>query len=217
MLRSLLYCLVGALFVGCASMKPIDDAKIDLDKPKTILTTYRDKPDFMAMTPGKAVALGPFATPLMISKGNEIVRENAIDDPAMLISKAISSDLSSKHDMEVVDGRHHVTGIYSASEVAEKFKGTDWILDVETRNWGFAYMLGGWDSYQVNYGAKLTLIDSRTKSTVAEGYCAKRSRSETGKAPSYDELLANKASRLKAEFELLAGQCVTEFRTKLKI
>lgn len=90
------------VLTGCVSTETI---KLDKNASATmhgkkLALSASDRPDFAAMTAGKAMfaMVGAFA---MISTGNEIVRENNIEDPAVYIAKEISEGLKSRHSMNI--------------------------------------------------------------------------------------------------------------------
>lgn len=61
------------------------------------------------------------------------------------------------------------------------------------------------------YSAKARLIDAATKDVVAEGACARVPDQQPG-SPTYDELMADGAKRLKSELATAAVECLTQFK-----
>jgi hypothetical protein len=59
----------------------------------------------------------------------------------------------------------------------------------------------------------MRLVDAKSGSVLAEGGCA-RVPEHTPEAPSYDELVANSAQRLKQELKTAADFCISEFKSK---
>lgn len=196
---------------GCVSTKnaPIEHSKVALNKPENILVSKRTKPDFSAMTPGKA-AFGLFGAVAMITAGNDIIEENAVEDPADYISSEISKALSKKYNLKKIENLKQIKSSKPA-EIASAYSNSDWILDVETINWSFAHSPTNWDNYRVIYSAKIRLIDARDKNIVAEGFCS-RVPEENEQAPSYDDLLDKNAERLKLELNNAAEYCIGEFK-----
>lgn len=208
--------LISALVVlsGCVSTKniPIDHSKASLTKPEKILTSKRAKPDFSAMTAGKA-AFGLLGAAAMISAGNDIIKENKVEDPAYFISSELSKVLSEKYHLEQVESKNLIKGS-KPTQIAEAYSNSDWVIDIETINWSFAYFPTDWNNYRVIYSAKLRLIDTRDRSVIAEGFCS-RVPEEDGQAPSYDELLKKNAEKLKLELQEAAVYCVDEFKNNV--
>lgn len=206
-------CLTILLWLsGCVSTKtiPFDESTALESKPTTISKTTRNKPDFSAMTAGKAM-FGLIGGAAMISAGNDIVQKNDIEDPANYIRSEISKALVNKYGLEVVDSNKSVD-TRKTEVIAKAYSESDWILDIETINWSFAYFPTDWNNYRVMYSAKLKLIDTKSQKVLAEGFCS-RVPEYSESAPSHDELLANKAERIKSELKIAADNCITEFKT----
>jgi hypothetical protein len=64
------------------------------------------------------------------------------------------------------------------------------------------------------YSARMRLIDAKRGQVIAEGTC-RRVPAETPDAPTYDQLVENKAARLKQEINSAAEQCVRNWSTTL--
>lgn len=202
------------LVCGCASVQniPMDAGSLEQLKGRSVTPSQREKADFAAMTPGSAMfgAAGGLAT---ISQGSEIVRAHGIEDPASAIAAVLSRDLQARYDMQASSPPVPVTSD-DLAQVARASSGVDLLLDVRTLSWGFVYVPSMWNRYRVRYSARVRLFDTKTARVLAEGSC-RRSPDETPPdAPSYEELLANGAQRLKAELRIAAEHCLGEFRAK---
>lgn len=206
--------LIAASLVGCVSVNqiPLSPDTATTLKNREVVMGKRAKPDFGAMTAGKAAfaLVGAFA---MISAGNQIVSHNNIQDPALYIEQKLSADMSSRYGTKVSPASVLLTSD-DVQSIAKNDAGADLVLDVRTINWSFAYFPTTWNKYRVIYSSRLRLIDARNGKVVAEGGCA-RVPEETPDAPTYDELLANDAARLKSELKKAADFCVGEFETKV--
>ena len=199
-MRMMMIMVAGLVtLTGCVSTKmvPLPQARMANLQGKTLTILKREKPSFTAGTAGKATfgAIGAIA---MTVKGNSIVRENDIEDPAYYIAEQLAGDLVNAHSMTVG----------AAGESA------DVLLDVQTVNWGFVYFPTDWNSYRVIYGAKLRLMDNRSRKVLAEGFCG-RNPEKSDSAPGYEELTVNRAARLKQELMAGADHCIAEFRSKV--
>ena len=53
-----------------------------------------------------------------------------------------------------------------------------------------------WNNYRVIYSAKLRVVDTRSQTAVAEGFCSSIPEQDEN-SPTYDELMADRAARLK--------------------
>lgn len=147
----------------------------------------------------------------MISSGNSIVEENGVKDPSEYIIASLEKEISEKYDLAELDSRGHMINTRNPSEIASAYPESDLIIDVETTGWGFTHFSTDWNNYRVLYSAKLRLIDTKKETILAEGYCS-RVPDKDDSAPSYEDLLADKAARLKSELHEAANYCIEEFR-----
>lgn len=208
--------LLGALVLtGCVSTKNIqaDATGLRSGEYRTITVTSRESPSFSAMTAGKA-GFGLLGAAAMISAGNTIVRENDVEDPAVYIGRELSAALSEKLTVQVNGNGGALAKSGDPKRLADMYPDSDLLLDVQTINWSFAYFPTDWNNYRVIYSAKLRLVDTRSKKLLAEGFCA-RVPDQTKDSPSRDQLLADKAARLKSELRIAADQCIPEFASKV--
>jgi len=106
-------------------------------------------------------------------------------------------------------------------EIAAAHPSADLVLDVRT-GWDLEPLPRDSSKYRFTYLAHLRLsdakivhlIDGKKGAVIADGTCSRLSE-ETTSAPSYDELLANGAQRLKDEIGGAARFCAEEFRAKV--
>lgn len=68
--------------------------------------------------------------------------------------------------------------------------------------------------YGVTYRGTLRLIDTRTRTLIAEGNCTSLPVDSTD-APDYEELLAHNARLLKAALTTLEQFCTDDYRTRI--
>lgn len=199
---------------GCVSTKinPVDHQALAVFRGGTVVTSQREKPSFVANTAGKAM-FGVLGAVAAINAGNEIVRENDLADPAVSIRQALLADLVTDDVLTPVASTT-TTDATEVAKLAKQYSGGDLLLDVQTVNWSFIYFPTNWSHYRVIYSAKVRLIDTKHSKVVADGFCA-RVPEEAPNSPSRDELLENKAARLKQELATAAEYCVHEFRTKV--
>jgi hypothetical protein len=163
---------------------------------QNVVHTARDMPDFGEMTPAKAT-LGLIGAAMMVSEGNKTVATNKIADPAIAIADALSGAMRTAHGVQVVAPPVRIDS-EDPARIAELAKGkARYVLDVRTLMWQMGYFPTDWTHYRVIYTAKARLIDVDTKSVVAEGFCKQIPDSNTN-APSFDDMLALGAARLKA-------------------
>ena len=199
-MRRMMLLMAGLVtLTGCVSTKivPLQQARTASLQGKTLTIMKRVKPAFAAVTAGKA-AFGLIGATAMIVKGNNIIEENNVEDPAAYIAKELAGDLANAYSMTVIAAG----------------SGADVMLDVQTVNWSFAYFPTDWNSYRVIYSAKLRLLDNKSRKMLAEGFCA-RVPDKADSAPGYAELMADQAARLKQELTAGADHCIAEFRSKV--
>ncbi len=204
-----------ALVAGCVSVqqKPLSaDAAKKLEQKSLTSTAYTAKPDFAAMTAGKAM-FGVLGAVAMISAGNTLVAQNHVDDPALNISGQLSTLLMAKRNMQLRDELVHASKDDVPLLVAAS-KGGDYLLDVKTLGWGFGYFPTNWDHYRVSYSARMRLIDIASKAVVAESLCNIQYKDEAH-APSKDQLLTGEAALLKKMLNSAADDCTQQFAAKV--
>lgn len=206
---------IAVLMTGCANIQKIPlnaDASAALSK-QAIVPVTRAKPDFAAITPGKAAfaMLGAIA---MISAGNDLVKVNDIEDPANAISLGLLQELQSARAARPISPAVLVDGDEPEKLVAAAKGTAKYVLDVQTINWSLGYFPTDWTHYRVMYVAKARLIDAESKKVVAEGKCVRVPDSNKN-APSYDELVDNQAQRLKKELQIAAVGCVQSLKADM--
>ncbi len=200
---------------GCASLneKSIDKQTAVEIQGQTVTYTVRKKPNFSAITAGKATfaLLGAVA---MISTGNSIITTNNVADPADIIAAGLAKELENAYAVRLVTPPTSVSE-NDADHVTESVNGAArFVIDAQTIDWSFTYFPTDWTHYRVMYMAKSRLIDVRTKVVVAEGFC-KHIPDGNSNAPTYDELLANDAARLKSELNSAASECIKSMKAQM--
>jgi hypothetical protein len=198
---------------GCASVQqiPMNPSSAETLKHKEIALSERAKPDFAATTPSRG-AFGMIGAGVTISEGNKLIREHGIEDPALYIGKALAWDLQDRYHTRL-SPKGAPTASDEVDEVVKNANGADLVLDVRTLNWSFVYYPTSWGKYRVIYSARLRLVDVKNGTVLAEGGCARVPAQSDG-APSYGELIANSAARLKQELRIAAEHCISEFKSK---
>src|SRR5205085_11230631 len=222
--KTALASLATAFFAaGCVSVQeiPMTAASVDVVRGRELSLSVRDKPDFGAMTAGKMAggalfgALGgAIAGSAMVSAGNELVAQNAIADPAEKIGAALGATLREKLAARPVAFRTRLSSD-EVTEVTKAPSGMDLVLDVRTIGWGFVYFPTSWSKYRVIYSARARLLDAKKGQVLAESGCAMPVAQDADVAPTYDELVANGARRLKDELQKAAEYCAGQFATRM--
>jgi hypothetical protein len=170
-------------------------------------------PDFAAYTAGKA-GFGVIGAALIIKAGNEIIRENAVEDPAIRIGQELAQALTEGHGLQLLASAPPVSQSDDVGALLQTYGDADLILDIKTINWMFIYFPTVWDNYRVLYSARLRVIDRQQKAVIAEGFCSYQPEYEdTNKAPTREDLIGNNAEGLKRELAKAADYCLAFFRT----
>ncbi|WP_067279817.1 hypothetical protein [Mitsuaria sp. 7] len=206
------FALTGCVSVNQAPLTADSSTKL---QSRSVVSSKYATPDFTAMTAGKA-AFAILGAVAMIAEGNAIVRDNAIDDPALSIAADLQTRLGTAKGMTAITGSA-ITSKNDLPSVIASNPGADYVLDVQTTNWSFLYFPTNWTHYRVMYSARVRLIDAATKTVVAEAGC-RSVPSDDKNAPTYDELLADKAALLKSHLAKAAAECVDQVaRDTLKV
>ena len=201
-----------AMLSGCATKTvPLPSSVGSAYRGKTITYAIHEKPSFSAMTADKAM-FGAIGGVAMITKGNKIIRENEVPDPAATIGATLVNDLATKYGLVVTQPKKR-TSSKKTEQVASDYRDADLVLDVQTRGWGFAYFPMDWNNYYIGYTAKLKLIDTQQVTEIATGSFAYDSK-DSPKHPSYDQLISKKAEGLKKELIKARNQCSSESRQR---
>ena len=164
------------------------------------------------MTAGKA-AFALVGAALMIKEGNAIINDNDVPDPAVAIRDALAKHLAETRNMSVAPALNVNTD--DAQQLVAAANGSaKYVLDVQTTGWMFAYFPTDWTHYRVMHGAQARLIDVDSKKVIAAGSCARMPESNTN-APTYDELVNNKAAGLKKELAIATEECIATLKKSM--
>lgn len=210
-----------ATLTGCATKTvPLTSNVGNAYRGKSITYSLHEKPSFSAMTADKAMlgglggAIGgAIGGASMTSKGNKIISENEVPDPAEIIGATLVNDLATKYGL-IVKQPNVRSSSNNMNAIALDYSDADLVLDVQTRSWGFAYLPMDWNNYWISYTAKLRLIDTKTGDELATGSFAYDSR-DNAEHPSYEQLVNNKAAGLKQELIKAQDQCILESRQRI--
>ena len=208
-----LFGLVSVLS-GCVSVQhvPLAPGAAESLRGREVTVATWERPDFMAMTAGRAAIGGLLGAAIMTEGGKNVVNNNNVQDPAGAILQAMAADLKGAHGWRFAE-RQLLVGADDPAQLAKDYPGTDVVLEMRTINWGYTYFPTTWNRYRVIYSGRLRLIDAKKGQVLAEGFCS-RVPEETPNAPSGDELLANGAQVIKNELQAAANHCVQHFRTQ---
>lgn len=217
MRKTILALIAATAMSGCASFKQqaIEKKSVAGLKGQTVTYTTREKPDFAAMTAGKA-AFALVGAIAMITEGNNIISANNIPDPADAIATGLAKELEIAYGAQLITPPTKVSTDDSAKIASNMEGAARYVIDVQTINWSFGYFPTDWTHYRVLYTAKARLIDIQTKDTIAEGFCKHIPESNVN-APTYEELVAKQAVGLKNNLNLITQECINSMKTQMLI
>ena len=197
---------IAAMLVGCA---PVSTKSINSTaglQGKRLAVTSHPIPDFSAGTAGKAMfaMVGAIA---MIHAGNELVRQDQIQDPAIRIGQRLSTDLAKTQGVIVLPPNGLVASSDDPAALIKTYAGADLLLDVKTYAWSYVYYPTKWGSYRVNVDANVRLLDGKSGDVIAQQTC-KIDPTDPNNPPSLDALRANQSALLKQLLSKAADTCV---------
>jgi hypothetical protein len=177
------------------------------DKSLAIVNTV-SAPDFTAFTPGKAAfsLLGDVA---MRKEGNEIVGQNAVADPAVAIARDLAQMLNNSVGTRWTPGSAPiVSNEGSASALSSRAAGANLLLMVRTTDWRIWYYTTNFNRYRARVEVVAELIDTTSQTVLAKASCDESSPQSADASPTYSEMLADGAKRLKDELARAQSACV---------
>jgi hypothetical protein len=213
--KVLLVVVVGSTISGCVSIdkQAMPLATVTALKGQPVAQTRRAVPDFVAGSAGKA-AFALIGYAMMVSDGNALVAKYKLADPADALAASLAAALESGRGAKMAE-QPIAVNTTNVDEISAAAAGTArFVIDVQTVDWGFAYFPSDWTHYSVKYFGKAKLIDSATKTTVAEGFCKALPQAKAD-APTYDELVANDALVLKQQLAIAAQECAKTLKAEM--
>lgn len=197
--------LLAANLSVCAKEKitPLSAEAAAQIQNKTFIVTRHAKPDFIAMTAGKAT-FGMLGAVAMVKEGNDIVQNNHIPDNAEILESVLVPLLTSKYAMKLVDDNANHTAFNKPADIAKEQTQGDFILDIASLGWMSLYYPSNWSEYHTVYMGQVQLIDRATGKQLSSMTCTLNGRKDKNKfPPSKDDMLADQAQLLK---DMLASQ-----------
>ena len=204
------------LVTGCSHMKHQELTASGLAslKDQTIVQTGAPAPGFMTLTVGDVVggALGAlagatFKDPMGLSK--------KLPDPAVSMNSTLAALLASK-GARIAPQRLTVPDA-DVAQIADAARSSGrYVLDVRTVSWLITYLPTAWKSYGLAYTASARLIDTQSKTVVAQGYC-NQSFDKTVNPPSWNDMMKDDFARLKQELDITAQACTNIFSSQMSL
>jgi hypothetical protein len=146
---------------GCTSLNKLsmDTKSVAQIKGQTVAYTSRKKPDFSAMTAGKA-SLGLLGALAMISEGNSIIASNKVSDPADVIATGLAKELENAHGVRLVTPPVTVEADDADQIAASVHEAARFVIDAQTIDWSFVYFATNWTHYRVIFTAKAVVVNN---------------------------------------------------------
>ncbi|MCF7752279.1 hypothetical protein KQ945_16080 [Bacillus subtilis subsp. subtilis] len=198
--------LVAGQVAAKEKMIPLSAQDADALRGKTVALTLHEPPSFMAMTAGKA-SFALFGAAAMASAGNELVRQNAVPDPAGLVRDQLGGALAQAFGAQLLPLDAAPTKAVKPTELAKLHGDADYVLDVRSGGWNYAYFATQWGRYWVGYSVQVTLVETGSKRVVSNVACAANTIND-GDPPTREALHANQARLLKHVTAALGARCV---------
>lgn len=205
----------AAMLSGCVSTKVSPLKETASLQGAKIRLIERKKPGFFAGTAGTGAIGGLVGAAVAITAGDKLVKENAVEDPAIYIGNELAKTFAGANGMSIMPANGSIATKTAYKELTKQYRDADLLLDVQTDEWSFMYFPSHWGRYRVIYSAHVRLIDVKKSKLLAEGSCRRAPEYSDTATPTYDELLADQAARLKQELVLGRDQCLGEFRDKV--
>ncbi len=206
------YGLIFGLLIlaGCVSTRnsPLSADRTQALRGKTIVVSDRPRADFVAMTAGKA-AFALVGAVAMIEAGNAIVKDNGIDDPTILLSQNLTSEAEVRYGAVAATPSSVAIDTTDLAKMAHAASNADLLLDVQSLGSQFRYFPTDWSHYAVDSAFKVRLLDVRSASLIAEGFCRQTTQKDPS-PPTKDELLADHAARLKSILATQRDACLQQ-------
>jgi len=183
----------------------LSTADAALLRGKTIALTFHERPSFTAMSAGKA-SFGLLGAMAMIKAGNTLVDSNHVADPAGIIRENLAAALRDAYGAQVLPADATPTKATKPKDLAALHVDADYVLDVRSGGWMYAYYPTKWGSYWVGYSAQVQLIDAKTGAVKANEACNANTRGHAN-PPSREQLVDNEAKLLKDVTASLGWMC----------
>jgi hypothetical protein len=209
----LLTLVVGVLATGCAHMhQQAITVKDQADmRNQTVVRTSAPVPGFLTL---QFFNEGGSAR---VAKNNDsIIHRAGVVDPAVSIGATLATSLATAYDARILPQQIPVTS-FDVRQIADAARSSArYVLDVRSISWLVTYLPLAWNSYGLAYTASARLIDTKTNTVVAQGYC-NQNFDKTVNPPTFEEMMASRAARLKRELDITAEACTTIFSTQMSL
>ncbi|WP_426106552.1 hypothetical protein [Massilia sp. TSP1-1-2] len=203
-----------ALLAGCA-MPTLDQGSISALQGKTVVRAFPPPIKMMMVTPASAavVGLGLLGGVAAAASGAKAggTAPFDVEDPGMAISATLAERLAARYNTKT-SSTVLSQPMSSLAEIATRGQAlADYSLQVSTRNLLMANYMTAPSRYRVSFIVVATLIDNKTKQSVASGVCVHQPEN-IAVAGTYEDMLANNGERSKREVAAGAQFCAQKLQ-----
>ena len=213
-MRTIIGLLCVVFLSGCVSTKTaqIENSKAAALRGKVVAVTDRPRAGLVAMTRGYGM-LGAVGAGVMIAHGENIIKDNDIQDPAPQINRALVLAAQSQYGIVPVSTPPVHVDTTDVVQLAQAAGGVDVLFDVQETGRQFRYRPLS-SGYIVDSAFKFRIIDVHSHTMIAEGFCQQSTKDDPAR-PSDDDLLANGAAMLKQTLDAQRDQCRSQFEAQV--
>jgi hypothetical protein len=213
-MRTVIGLLCVVFLAGCVSTKTaqLESSKAAVLRGKAVAVTDRPRAGLVAMTRGYGM-LGAIGAGVMIAHGENIIKDNDIQDPAPQINHALVLAAQNQYGIVPVSTPPVHVDTTDVVQLAQAAGGVDVLFDVQETGRQFRYrpLSAG---YIVDSAFKFRIIDVHSRTMIAEGFCYQSTKDDPAR-PSDDDLLANGAAMLKQTLDAQRDQCRSQFEAQV--
>jgi len=199
-------CLGAGLLAACgvpgATMLSKGDLAFDTAKiftKKRVAVETGGMPDFRAKEPTEGMMVGGMAGQIAAASfGNEIVENNAVPNPSQQVGDAIIASLAGR-----------------GMRPAPNRLAADLVIEIVTYKWTIATFAQDPSRYYIVFSSVARMKDSSSEEVLGQTSCKNVvTDSQAGTAPTYEEMMANGAARLKIEMLEVTKKCADQIVAK---
>lgn len=206
-------CALAALLAlgACSTPDTLDGARAARYRDKTLaVASTAEVVSFRSATTDKT-RLGAVGEQLQRTEGDSLVQSAGIGDPAEVVGAELSTRL---HQALATRPAPEVAPIRAerldATELAAQARPADLVLALRTTDWRAQPLVAAPTLYQARVEVEAQLIDTETATVVARSRCAQAAPGGPEQAPTWDDLVAHSARRLKQALQAAETACAQE-------
>lgn len=179
----------------------------------TVAYATRSKPPTFIMTTAANGALGMIGAFASIAEGKRIVRAYGLEEPSNVMAAQIAEAFASSKGGRVADAPILVED-EKPDLLAANVAKAQYIIDVQPAGANAIYYSLDWTRYHVLLGTRVRILDGSNGKVIANGKCFINTK-KAPESPTYDELMAGNAERLKQEIASVRDACTAELKAKV--